>query len=187
MDDQRLVKVSRYLAKHLRHRPDRLGIQLDAGGWVEVEALLAACARANFALSHDELVEVVERNDKGRFALDPTGTRVRARQGHSIAVDLQLTPTAPPPALYHGTPSTSVPAILAEGLRPMVRHHVHLSLDVVTAGAVGARRGRPVVLRVAAAAMHAAGHRFLVTDNGVWLTDHVPPSYLDVVAEAQAR
>jgi putative RNA 2'-phosphotransferase len=181
MDDQRHVKVSRYLAKHLRHRPERLGLELDAGGWVEVDALLAACRQASFALTHEDLVEVVERNDKRRFALDPTGTRLRANQGHSIDVDLQLPPSTPPAVLYHGTPRTSLTAILAEGLRPMGRHHVHLSLDVATATKVGSRRGRPAVLRVAAAAMHAAGHRFLVTDNEVWLTDHVPPRYLEVV------
>jgi putative RNA 2'-phosphotransferase len=184
MDDQRLVKVSRYLAKHLRHRPERLGLELDTGGWIEVDALLAACARASFALSRQELLVVVERNDKGRFALDPTGTRLRARQGHTITVDLQLPAATPPPALYHGTPRTSLTAILADGLRPC-------DATTSTCPRTSRRReqwvlgrGRPVVLRVAATAMHAAGHRFLVTDDGVWLTDHVPAGYLDVVAEA---
>lgn len=133
MDERRLVKVSKYLTKHLRHRPDRLGLTLEPGGWVGVEELLAACRRAQFSLTRDELVEVVERNDKRRFSFDATGTRIRASQGHSITVDLELEPAEPPEVLYHGTGHTSVEAVLVEGLQPMGRHHVHLSADYGTA------------------------------------------------------
>ena len=181
MDERRLVKVSKYLAKHLRHRPERLGLQIHPGGWVEVDALLDACRRASFELSYEELVEVVARNDKRRFSFDPSGTRIRANQGHSVTIDLQLQPAEPPDVLYHGTGQTTVEVILDEGLQPMGRHHVHLSPDVGTAIKVGARHGRPTVLQIDAGRMHADGATFFRTENDVWLTDHVAVDYLDVL------
>ena len=178
MDEARLVKVSKYLARHLRHQPERLGLRLQPGGWVGVDELLAACAARRFPLTRAELDEVVARNDKRRYSYDGTGTRIRANQGHSVDVDLQLEPVAPPEVLYHGTAERSVPAILAGGVRPMGRHHVHLSPDVATARKVGARHGRPAVLEVDARAMAEAGHRFFRSANGVWLADRVPPDFL---------
>jgi putative RNA 2'-phosphotransferase len=178
VDAQRLVKVSKYLSKHLRHQPQRLGITLDDAGWIDVSDLLAACARHNFPVTRAELNEVVKKNDKQRFAFDPTGTRIRANQGHSVAVDLQLPPAQPPAVLYHGTSRDSVPSIKENGLNKGSRHHVHLSLSVETAVKVGSRHGVPVVLAIDAAAMHRDGHVFHVTANGVWLVDHVPARYL---------
>lgn len=178
MDKTRQIKISKYLSKHLRHTPDRLGLTLAPGGWVEVEPLLAACAAHHFPLTRAELDEVVARSDKQRFSFDETKTRIRANQGHSVAVDLQLEPQTPPEVLYHGTGEASVPAILRSGLHKMSRHHVHLSSDVETARKVGMRHGRPVVLAIDAAAMQQAGLTFYRSDNGVWLADEVPPSYL---------
>lgn len=182
MDDKRLVKTSKYLSRHLRHQPERLGLTLEPGGWVGVDELLAACAARSFPLSRAELDEVIARNDKRRFELDAAGTRIRASQGHSVDVDLQLAPTAPPTVLFHGTGAGSVEAILRDGLQPMSRHHVHLSRDRETARRVGARHGRPVVLEVDTARMAADGHVFLVSTNGIWLTDAVPPAYLEPLA-----
>lgn len=178
VDGQRLVRISRYLSKHLRHRPERLGLCLEPGGWVPVSALLTACSRAGFPLSRAELEEVVARNDKQRFSFDDSGARIRAAQGHSVDVDLQLAAATPPPTLFHGTHARALGSILREGLLPMGRHHVHLSSDVHTATRVGARRGRPVVLVVQAGRMAADGCAFYETDNGVWLVDAVPPSRL---------
>jgi putative RNA 2'-phosphotransferase len=178
MERKRLVKVSRYLSRHLRHQPERLGISLQAGGWVEVDELLAACAAHSFAVSREELQEAVERNDKRRFSFDASGTRIRANQGHSVEIDLGLEPTEPPAVLFHGTAQARLDAILGEGLHKMGRHHVHLSADAETATRVGARSGKPVVLEVAAARMAADDHDFFVTANGVWLTDAVPPDFL---------
>ena len=166
------------MSKHLRHQPERLGLTLQPGGWVPVADLLAACARHNVPLSRAELDEVVARNNKRRFSFDSTGTLIRANQGHSVAVDLQLEPVEPPAVLYHGTGHGAAETITHEGLRKMSRHHVHLSGDRETARAVGARHGRPVVFAVDAAAMRAAGHLFYRSANGVWLVDHVPPTYL---------
>jgi putative RNA 2'-phosphotransferase len=178
VDGERLFRVSKYLSKHLRHEPARLGLELAPGGWVGVDELLEACARRGFPLSREELEEVVARNDKQRFSFDETGARVRANQGHSVEVDLQLEPRTPPAVLYHGTGARSVGAILADGLSRMSRHHVHLSADVETARRVGARHGRAVVFEVDAARMAGAGHEFYVSANGVWLVERVPAEYL---------
>ncbi|MGW0565819.1 RNA 2'-phosphotransferase [Streptomyces tauricus] len=175
-DERRTVKVSKYVSKHLRHQPERIGLTLDDGGWVEIDTLMAAAAAHGFPFTRGELDHVVAHNDKRRFAIE--GTRIRASQGHSVEVDLGLPSATPPAHLYHGTVARSLDAIRAEGLRPMNRHDVHLSADRETATRVGARRGRPVVLSVDAGAMSRDGHVFTVSANGVWLTAAVPPRYL---------
>ncbi|MFD4693287.1 RNA 2'-phosphotransferase [Streptomyces sp. NPDC058463] len=176
MDERRTVKVSKYLSKHLRHQPDRIGITLDPSGWVPIDELMRACAGHGFPITRAELDHVVAANDKQRFAVD--GDRIRANQGHTVTVDLGLPPAEPPAYLYHGTVGRVLDVIRTEGLRPMDRHHVHLSPDRETATRVGARRGVPVILSVDAGAMHRAGHIFHVSTNGVWLTDSVPPQFL---------
>ena len=148
------------------------------GGWVEVDALLAASVHRGFPISRDELEEVVARNDKKRFAFDGSGTLIRAQQGHSAPVDLELEPAPPPVTLYHGTPERNLTAILQNGLLKMRRHHVHLSPDEATARVVGARRGCPTVLAVHAGEMHRDGYLFYRSGNGVWLVEHVPSRYL---------
>ncbi|GAA4595854.1 RNA 2'-phosphotransferase [Planotetraspora phitsanulokensis] len=176
MDEQRLKKVSKYLSKHLRHQPERIGITLDENGWVAVDDLLRAVAAHGFPVSETELAEVVANNDKQRYSV--MDGRIRANQGHSVPVDLDLPPVEPPEHLFHGTVAAALPSIRDEGLRPMSRHHVHLSPDRETATRVGARRGRPIVLTIGSGSMHAAGHVFYRSDNGVWLVDHVPPSFI---------
>lgn len=181
MNNSRLVKISKYLSKHLRHQPERIDIQLAPGGWVSVDELLAACKQHSFPINRIELNEVVASNDKKRFSFDSTGTLIRANQGHSVEVDLQLEPVIPPDVLYHGTGHGAVEAILREGLCKMSRNHVHLSKDIAVAKTVGARHGRPVVFIVDAAAMHEADYTFYCSDNGVWLVDCVPPEYLQQI------
>ncbi len=171
-------RTSKRLSYWLRHRPDAAGLTLDAAGWTEVEQVLAALRRAALPAGSEDLQALVAASDKQRFELSPDGTRIRARQGHSVPVELDWPVVPPPDLLFHGTVERFLPAILAEGLRPMRRHHVHLSPDVPTARAVGSRRGEPVILEVAAARMAAAGHLFRLTGNGVWLADHVPPDFL---------
>ncbi|MEB3293725.1 MAG: RNA 2'-phosphotransferase [Synechococcales bacterium] len=190
MERTRLVKISKYLSKHLRHTPEQIGLTLAIGGWVHVDELLSACAADHVPFSRLELEEVVAASDKQRFSFDETRTRIRANQGHSVDVDLQLQPQTPPDILYHGTGKQSVPAIAQSGLQKMSRHHVHLSRDVETARNVGMRHGRPVVFAVDSTAMHQDGFVFYCSDNGVWLVDAVPPQYLTPIAEdttAQSR
>ena len=159
MESHRVVKASKWLSRHLRHQPDRIGIKLDAAGWVDVDVLLEACSKSKFVLSRLELDEVIARNDKQRFELRAIGgvERIRAMQGHSVDVQLDHEVAIPPQVLYHGTVGRSLDGIFAEGLQRQGRHHVHLSPDIATAQRVGARRGKPVVLAVDAAAMAADG------------------------------
>ena len=177
----RAVRVSKYLSKYLRHAPHELGLSLQPGGWVPVDDLLAAAEKNDFPITYDELVDCVDTNDKQRFAFDETGDLIRANQGHSVEVDLQLEEREPPETLYHGTVERFLPSILIEGLVRGKRHHVHLSKDVDTARRVGARRGKPVILTVDARGLYQDGHRFLLSANGVWLTDAVPTGYLSRV------
>lgn len=174
----RATRVSKYLALRLRHRPGDIGLTLDEHGWIYVEDLLAAAGAYGFPIDRAELAAVVATNDKRRFELDGAGRRIRARQGHSMPVELGLQPSTPPELLFHGTVRRSLGPILQEGLRPMGRQHVHLSPDEEAAEAVGRRRGHSVVLGVCAGAMHDRGHLFWLTANGVWLTAHVPVAYL---------
>jgi putative RNA 2'-phosphotransferase len=177
-NSQRLVKISKYLSKHLRHQPERLGLTLSPGGWVQVEDLLAAMSNHNFALSLAELQEVVATSDKQRFAFDETGKLIRANQGHSVEVDLQLEVQTPPAILYHGTHVKAVDAILSSGLQKMSRHHVHLSANLDLAHQVGGRRGKSHVFVIDTAAMVNDGYEFYCSENDVWLVDTVPPQYL---------
>ena len=178
MNSTRLVKISKYLSKHLRHQPERIGLTLEPGGWVNVDQLLSVCKQYSFPLTLNELKEVVAQNDKQRFSFDATETQIRANQGHSVAVDLQLEPTLPPEVLYHGTGDKTVESIRRQGLSKMSRHHVHLSPDIATAKKVGQRHGRPVVLAIDAKAMSEKGYTFYCSDNGVWLVDFVSPEYI---------
>jgi putative RNA 2'-phosphotransferase len=177
-----VVRVSKRLSYVLRHQPDSIGVVLDAAGWTDVDPLLDALAAHGLSLTRAELGHVVATNDKRRFAFDASGTRIRASQGHSRRVDLGYAPQQPPAELFHGTVERFLSSILVEGLRPGRRHAVHLSADLLTARAVGERRGRPVVLRVDSGAMAAHGHAFTRAANGVWLVDAVPPQYLEKTA-----
>ena len=172
------VRRSKRLSLVLRHKPSSVGVSLDAEGWVPVPTLLAALDTHGWAMTRDELADVVATNDRQRFEWDHETDRIRARQGHSVEVDLALPSVVPPDVLYHGTPTRNLDSIRATGLDRRQRQHVHLSADVATAERVGSRRGECVVLVIDAARMHADGHEFRVSTNGVWLVDAVPPEYL---------
>jgi putative RNA 2'-phosphotransferase len=178
--DSSLVRKSKFLSRVLRHAPESIGLELDEGGWADVEALMRAARRAGVGLDRATLDRVVAENNKKRFAYSADRTRIRASQGHSVRVELGLEPVEPPEVLFHGTADRNLDSIRGEGLRPGNRTHVHLSADEATAVAVGRRHGRPVVLHVRAGAMHAAGHAFYRSDNGVWLADTVPAEFIDV-------
>jgi len=174
----RHVKVSKHLSYVLRHAPRAIGLSLDDAGWVDVDTLLERSRTAGFPIERALLDEVVATSEKRRFSFSEDGRRIRANQGHTIEVDLGYAPESPPDVLFHGTPIQTVALVRAGGLKKMARHHVHLSRDVETATTVASRRGRPVVLRVDAAAMAREGHLFFVTPNGVWLTSEVPVSFI---------
>lgn len=171
--------ISKTMSLWLRHQPDAAGLTLDPAGWTDTDSVLAAMAAKRIDCDRGRLLAVVEGSDKQRFELSADGARIRARQGHSVEVELGWPQAEPPELLYHGTVERFLPAIRAEGLKPMRRHHVHLSPDEATATVVGARRGEAVILTVRAGAMAAAGHVFFLTGNGVWLTDQVPVAFLE--------
>lgn len=178
MTDAHHKRLSRFLSLVLRHKPQTINLDLDDKGWAEVDDLIAKVRASGRKLDRPSLERLVATNDKKRFTLSDDGRRIRAAQGHSIPVDLDIPPKAPPSSLYHGTADRFLNAILAEGLKPRSRRQVHLSMDLKTARTVGARHGRPVILKVDAAAMARDGLLFYQAENGVWLTDTVPPAYL---------
>lgn len=181
MNEKRKTHISKFLSLILRHKPETVGITLDSNGWTEVEKLLEACARHGNAFSREELEEVVRTNEKKRFAFDENRTRIRASQGHSIDVEIEFEEKTPPEILYHGTAEKNVETIKQKGLMKMQRHHVHLSSDVETALSVGKRYGKPFVFKIKTAEMLAQGYKFFISANGVWLTDEVPPMFLEIL------
>ena len=180
------VRLSKFLSYVLRHRPDSIGLALDPQGWANIAELIGMGNAAGTRFSREDLLHVVETSDKKRFSVSPDGLRIRAAQGHSASVELGLPPQEPPEVLYHGTATRFVQSILAEGLTPQDRRHVHLSLDEATAHRVGERHGKPVIVRVEARRMHTKGFTFYLADNGVWLTDRVPPEFLALSGAAAA-
>ena len=177
--DKETIKVSKFLSLILRHEPERVGLELDHAGWVEVNELLDAVNGHGTVLTLDDLKHVVATSDKKRFAFSEDGRRIRANQGHSIELDLQYPPQPPPEFLYHGTARQFLENIRKDGLKKMERHDVHLSADKEVTLQVGARRGKPILLIVRAGEMHRAGHVFCRSANGVWLVNHVPPEFID--------
>ncbi|MFC0682701.1 RNA 2'-phosphotransferase [Lysobacter korlensis] len=182
--DRRLESKSKFLSLVLRHEPGRIGLELDSAGWADLDDLVRLANAHGRGLTRALVEEIVATNDKRRFAIDPSGTRIRANQGHSVAVDLGLVPAEPPEVLFHGTATRFLPLIRATGLSPRSRQHVHLSANRATALAVGRRHGTPAVLVVHAADMHRDGHAFFCSANGVWLTGVVLPLYLDFPHDA---
>ena len=175
---QSIQKTSKFLSYVLRHRPDEIGITLDAQGWVAIADLLKNANAHGKQLTESSVLEAVRTSDKQRFAISSDGLQIRANQGHSVKIDLALPQTMPPTILFHGTASRFIASIMVQGLIAGSRHHVHLSATQDTARTVGARHGMPVILEVKAKEMHEAGFPFFLSENGVWLTEAVPPQYL---------
>lgn len=173
-----LTQLSKFLSFVLRHKPDSINLILDPQGWASIDELITKSNVAGTRFSREDLLYVVETSDKKRFSISADGQSIRAAQGHSVAVDLALSPATPPNTLYHGTATRFVNSILSEGLKPQGRQHVHLSADEKTAHLVGQRHGRATILKIDAARMHTMGFKFFLSDNGVWLTAHVSPEFL---------
>ena len=183
MNDKQIVTTSKFLSLVLRHDPSALGITLDSNGWADVEKLLELMNARKKPLTREQLEQVVAANNKKRFAFSEDGSRIRANQGHSIEIDLALSPLPPPETLYHGTATRFLDSIMEKGLLSGSRQHVHLSQDLATAMNVGMRHGKPVVLIVDCAGMSEAGHAFYRSENHVWLTESVPTTFLKVHQE----
>lgn len=180
MNEKKKKKISRFLSLVLRHRPDVIGLELDQNGWADVAKLKKACRENGHEFSLQELKEVVETNDKKRFSFDETGRKIRANQGHSLDIELELEEKIPPKILYHGTAEKNINLIFRDGLQKRKRHHVHLSEDVDTARNVGTRYGKPVILKIDTEKMLATDFKFYISENGVWLVEEVPPEFLEI-------
>jgi len=179
MNESEKKRTSKFLSLILRHKPEEIGLQLDENGWAEVNELITRSATAGRMFSRQDLEEIVATNDKKRFAYNEDRSKIRASQGHSIDVELQLEVIEPPELLFHGTVEKFLPAIKSQGLLKMKRQHVHLSRDRATAEKVGERRGEAIILTVRSIEMNTDGFVFYRSANGAWLTDHVPAKYID--------
>lgn len=175
---KQLTHTSKFLSLVLRHQPDAAGITLDAHGWADVEKLLIGMTQAGKPVDLEMLEEIVRTDEKQRYLFSEDHTKIRANQGHSIAVDLEFQPVTPPDTLWHGTASRFLERIMAEGLKPMSRQYVHLSPDIETARKVGIRHGKPVILQIDTKRMYADSCIFYRAENGVWLTEAVPAAYI---------
>ena len=171
-----LKKASKFLSFILRHCPE--DIELDGNGWANISEIIDKSS-AQITLSKELIEEVVYTSDKQRFKLSEEGLRIRANQGHSINVNLDLKPSHPPEELYHGTATRFLESIMKEGLKSGQRKHVHLSTDIDTARSVGQRYGKPTILKVDSGNMYKQGFTFYLSDNNIWLTEHVPTEYIN--------
>jgi putative RNA 2'-phosphotransferase len=176
--EKNIKSISKFLSLVLRHNPAQIGLVLDENGWASVNELIEKINAKGNNVDIDLLNEIVNTNDKKRFAFNDDKTKIRASQGHSIEIDLDLQPSLPPDVLYHGTANRFVESILKEGLTKQQRQHVHLSEKLETATAVGARHGKPVILIVDAKQMQEDGFLFYQSENNVWLTDNVEVKYI---------
>lgn len=171
-------KTGRFLSYILRHHPETVDIVLDAHGWADVGELLEGAHRAGYPIEMSDLERIVATNSKKRYSFNQDHTRIRANQGHSVNVDLELKQVQPPDLLYHGTAERFLGEIRREGISRQSRQYVHLSADTETAVEVGKRHGEPVVLVIDAARMAADGTAFYRSENGVWLCDKVDWKYV---------
>lgn len=179
MNEKEKTQKGKFLSLILRHEPSKIGLTLDENGWASVAELLTQLAKHRHSLTMVELEEIVATNNKKRYSFNADKTNIRANQGHSISnIDLGLEPKTPPPLLYHGTATRFLASIREQGLLKSSRQHVHLSFEQETAKKVGARHGKVLILKIDTAQMQADGFTFYCSDNGVWLTDHVPANYL---------
>jgi putative RNA 2'-phosphotransferase len=178
--EKQLKHISKLMSLVLRHQPEAIGLQLDENGWANVEELIQKINANGTRVDIATILIVVETNDKKRFGFNEDKTMIRANQGHSIEVDLNLKPSIPPDILYHGTADRFVDSILKEGLTKQQRQHVHLSRQIETARAVGTRHGKPVILHINAKAMQDDGYLFYESENNVWLVDTVPTKYITI-------
>ena len=173
-----LKETSKYMSLILRHKPETIGISLDEHGWANVDELIAGISKTH-EINMDILEEIVSSDEKQRYSFNDDKTKIRANQGHSIQVDVELEEKEPPMILWHGTGEKFVASIDEQGLIPKSRLYVHLSQDEETAFKVGTRHGKPVLYMVKAADMFKDGYKFYLSKNGVWLTKEVPVKYLE--------
>jgi len=175
------IKIGKYICLILRHKPEIIGIELDKNGWANIDELINGVKKKYPDFNREGLEYIVKTDNKQRYSLSDDKSKIRARQGHSIDVDVELNELTPPELLYHGTAERFLESIMKEGLVPKSRLYVHLSKDVETAEKVGKRHGKPAVLKIETGKMAEDGFKFYLSENGVWLTKAVPPKYFGLI------
>ena len=178
---RKIDKLSVFISLVLRHKPEATRITLDEHGWANVDELINGINNTGRKIDMTMLEEIVKTDNKQRYSFNEDKTLIRANQGHSIPVDVELNQQEPPELLYHGTASRFLDNIMTEGLKPMSRLYVHLSKDVETAKKVGKRHGNPVVLKVYSRQMNRDGVEFYLSENGIWLTKKVDSRYFVII------
>lgn len=173
------TRMSRFISLVLRHNPGAAHLQLDEHGWAEVDELIEGMNREGKHIDREILEQIVAADEKKRYSFSADHNLIRANQGHSIPVDVELKPVVPPEILFHGTAQRFLDSIKAEGLKRQSRLYVHLSSDEATAKKVGARHGKGVVLKVYAKRLYDTGMQFYLSENGVWLCKYVPIEYIE--------
>lgn len=176
--EKNLKNISKFMSLVLRHKPEVIGLELDENGWADLQELITKLNIKGAVVDEATIHQIVETNEKKRFAFNDDKTRIRANQGHSVKVDLQLNPATPPAILFHGTAEKVIASIMKKGLLKQERHHVHLTANRETAMSVGGRHGKPVVLEIDAEKMAADGFEFYLSENDVWLVEIVLPEYI---------
>jgi len=180
IDSKNSNRISKFLSLVLRHKPEKIGLELDAKGWANVEDLLIKMNSSGKSINFILLQNIVETNKKKRFRFNSAKTKIKANQGHSIEIENRFKSINPPELLYHGTGEKSVESILKTGIEKRNRHHVHLCTDMETTLKVGQRHGKPFILEVQALKMKEHGYKFYLSENNVWLTDFVPIEFINL-------
>lgn len=178
MNETDKKRIGKFLSLVLRHQPETIGIELDEQGWANVKELIEKCKKHRYHFSMEDLIEIVETNDKKRYSFNEKRNKIRANQGHSIDINLALQPVEPPEYLYHGTAKRFLSSIREKGILKGTRQHVHLSKELDTAVKVGSRHGKPAILTILSGQMYRDGIQFYCSDNGVWLTDYIDVKYI---------
>lgn len=174
-------KLSVFISLILRHKPEVIGITLDNKGYADVNELIKGVNKSGRYLDLDILKEIVKTDKKGRYSFNDDFSKIRANQGHSIKVNIEMKELTPPKFLYHGTSDKNLKSIVTDGIKKMNRLHVHLSDNIETAIQVGKRHGNPIILKINTEKMSSHGYKFYLSENGVWLTEYVPTLYINII------
>lgn len=175
------IQLGKFISLILRHKPETIGINLDEHGWANVQDLINGINNSGRTITFEQLEEIVQTNDKKRYSFNDDKTLIRANQGHSINVDVELKEAIPPKVLYHGTGEKYLESILKDGIKHKNRLNVHLSKDIETATKVGKRHGKPIILKIDTEAMLKDGIKFYLSENEVWLTSDIAPKYFEIL------
>lgn len=175
------IQLGKFISLILRHKPEVINLSLDLNGWANVDELLDGINKSGKSINMEKLEKIVEHNNKKRYIFNDDKTKIRANQGHSIKVDVELKQKIPPQFLYHGTAVKNLVGIKKYGIQKQNRLHVHLSSDVDTAYKVGSRHGKPCILKVNSAQMHNDGYIFYLSNNNVWLCEMVNEKYFEIL------